>query len=86
VEVIELEQAPDLVVLPSGVRVPIMSQGEWMKGCPEGSEQNFLFSLYHELADGSCSCPCGEHSIPRKCSDFFALHVSPPSHNPISHN
>jgi hypothetical protein len=76
-EVIEMEEAPELVSLPSGLRVPIMSQGEWMKGCPEGSEQSFLFSLYHQLAGGSCACSCGEHSIPRKPSDFFALYVSP---------
>jgi hypothetical protein len=54
-----------------------MTQGEWMKGCPEGSEQSFLFGLYNELSQGKCTCPhCGEHSVMRKKSDFFALYVS----------
>jgi hypothetical protein len=54
-----------------------MSQGEWMKGCPEGSEQSFLFTLYHSLTDGTLSCMnCQQHIAHRKKSDFFALHVS----------
>lgn len=50
-----------------------------MKGCPEGSEQSFLFSLYRELSEGQCPCPhgCGS-SIPRQKRDFFALFVSSP--------
>jgi hypothetical protein len=49
-----------------------------MKGCPEGSEQTFLFTLYSQLTDGSCPCPhgCG-FTLARKKSDFFALYVSP---------
>lgn len=77
-EVIEVEEEPELVPMP-GVngKVPLMTQGQWMKGCPEGSEQSFLFSLYRELSEGECRCPegCGE-SITRKKSDFYALFVS----------
>jgi hypothetical protein len=57
-----------------------MSQGEWMKGCPEGGEQSFLFGLYHQLAEGACPCPCGQHALPRTKSDFFGLYVRPAEH------
>ncbi|KAG8860817.1 hypothetical protein FRB91_000605, partial [Serendipita sp. 411] len=52
-----------------------MTQGEWMRGCPEGGEQGFLFSLYQTLASDPCPCPyqCGTSAI-RKKSDFFALY------------
>ncbi|KAI0677647.1 ubiquitin conjugating enzyme family protein [Trametes maxima] len=77
-EVIEVEEEPEMAVL-SGAseKVPLMTQGQWMKGCPEGSEQSFLFSLYQELSEGRCSCPhgCGA-SVARKKSDFFALFPS----------
>ena len=58
-------------------KLPLMTQGQWMKGCPEGSEQSFLFSLYRELSEGECPCPhgCGA-SITRKKSDFFTMFVS----------
>lgn len=48
-----------------------------MKGCPEGGEQGFLFSLYSQLSEGLCSCPhdCGG-SVPRDKSDFFIIYVS----------
>lgn len=47
-----------------------------MKGCPEGGEQGFLFSLYQSLTSGTCPCPyqCG-NAIERKKSDMFALYV-----------
>lgn len=76
-EVIEIEETPEYVTLPDATDgVKLMSQGEWMKGCPEGGEQNFLFGLYQHLTDGVCLCPtCGDHSISRRKSDFFALYV-----------
>ena len=48
-----------------------------MKGCPEGGEQSFLFTLYSELCEGRCPCPyeCG-FSVSRQKSDFFAIFVS----------
>lgn len=48
-----------------------------MKGCPEGGEQSFLFSLYSQLSADSAPCPhdCGA-TISRAKGDFFALHVS----------
>lgn len=76
-EVIEIEEDPELVQL-KGYKEPVklISQGQWMKGCPEGSEQTFLFGQYSELSEGACVCPenCG-YSIPRKKSDFLALYV-----------
>ncbi len=54
-----------------------MTQNQWMKGCPEGGEQGFLFSLYSQLIEGKCPCPsaCG-YSITRTKSHFFAIFVS----------
>jgi hypothetical protein len=76
-EVIEVEEEPEYTVAGDGSRIPLMSQGDWMKGCPEGGEQGFLFGLYQQLSDGSVACPaCSKHSIKRKKSDFFALYVS----------
>ena len=77
-EVIEVEEEPEMVLLPGlNEKVPLMTQGQWMKGCPEGGEQSFLFGLYQQLSEGECRCPhgCGA-SIQRKKSDFYALFVS----------
>ncbi|KAJ7095356.1 hypothetical protein B0H15DRAFT_829186 [Mycena belliarum] len=76
-EIIEVEEEPELVFLPGSTeQVKLMTQGEWMKGCPppSGAEQSFLFALYSQLSEGKCVCPheCGS-SVPRKKSDFFAL-------------
>lgn len=78
-EVIEvIEEDPERVKI-NGQFLPIMSQGEWMKGCPEGGEQSFLFSLYNLLSSETCACPqgCG-YSVQRKKSDFFAVYVRQP--------
>ena len=68
-------------------KVPLMTQGQWMKGCPEGSEQSFLFSLCQELSEGECRCPhgCGA-TFKRKKSDFYALFVSSPNHETAHHS
>ncbi|KAJ7638794.1 ubiquitin conjugating enzyme family protein [Roridomyces roridus] len=76
-EVIEVEEEPELVSLPgSSQPVKLMTQGEWMKGCPppSGGEQGFLFSLYSQLSGGKCACPnqCGS-SVARNTSDFFPI-------------
>lgn len=83
-EVIEVEEEPEMVSVPDySEKVRLMTQGEWMKGCPEGGEQGFLFSLYTELSEGACSCPYGcEFSAPRSKSDFFAIFVSLPDLSP----
>lgn len=58
-------------------RVKLMTQGQWMKGCPEGGEQSFLFGLYSQLSEGICACPHGcDTSIIRKKCDFFAIYAS----------
>lgn len=73
-----MEEEPEFVTL-SGLKEPVklMMQGDWMRGCPEGNEQSFLFSLYDYLNNDKCPCPqsCG-YSIDRKRSDFFPLFVS----------
>jgi hypothetical protein len=77
-EVIEVEEEPEVVFIPQvNERVKLMTQGQWMKGCPEGGEQSFLFGLYSQLSEGRCPCPheCGA-SVTRQKSDFFVIFVS----------
>jgi hypothetical protein len=77
-EVIEVEEEPEVVFIPQvNERVKLMTQGQWMKGCPEGGEQSFLFGLYSQLSEGQCPCPheCGA-SVTRQKSDFFVIFVS----------
>jgi hypothetical protein len=79
-EIIEVEEEPELVHLPESGAAPVklMTQGEWMKGCPppSGGEQSFLFALYSQLSEGKCVCPheCGS-SVLRTKSDFFPIFV-----------
>ncbi|KAG9317659.1 ubiquitin conjugating enzyme family protein [Chiua virens] len=74
-EVIEVEEEPESTVFP-GFKEPVklMMQGDWMRGCPEGTEQTYLFGLYDFLSNEKCSCPqgCG-YKFDRKRSDFFPL-------------
>jgi hypothetical protein len=71
-----VEETPEHIII-DGTSVPLMTQGEWMKGCPEGGEQGFLFSLYQTLTSDPCPCPyqCGQ-SATRNKSEFFTLNVS----------
>ncbi|OJA14679.1 hypothetical protein AZE42_02395 [Rhizopogon vesiculosus] len=74
-EVIEVEEEPETAFMPeTNEQLKLMTQGQWMKGCPEGGEQGFLFGLYNELSSGDCPCPqaCG-HKVQRSKSDFFAI-------------
>ncbi|TFL06053.1 hypothetical protein BDV98DRAFT_499797 [Pterulicium gracile] len=74
-EVIEVEEEPELTTGQSGEPLRLMTQGQWMKGCPEGSEQSFLFSLYTQLSEGECRCPSGcSFSVRRRKSDFFCFY------------
>ncbi|KAI0321805.1 hypothetical protein OF83DRAFT_1097239 [Amylostereum chailletii] len=81
-EVIEVEEDPETVFIPkASEHVKLMTQSQWMKGCPEGGEQSFLFSLYNHLSQGRCMCPhdCGT-SVERRKSDFFAIYSSFPKY------
>lgn len=76
-EVIEIEEYPETMAVPGTTEVVnLLTQGQWMKGCPEGGEQSYLFSHYSQLSEGGCYCPhgCGT-SVKRKKSDFFAIFV-----------
>ncbi|KAF8486525.1 hypothetical protein JB92DRAFT_3024154 [Gautieria morchelliformis] len=74
-EVIEVEEDPEIVTIPgTSQTIKTMTQGQWMKGCPEGGEQSFLFSLYDQLSGSTCPCPECKHPYQRKKSDFFALY------------
>ena len=80
-EVIEVEEDPEIIVIPGqDGPVKLMTQSQWMKGCPEGGEQGFLFSLYNELSHDPCQCPnkCG-YSVARNKGDFFPVIVSQPT-------
>lgn len=76
-----MEEDPEIVAIPGqdGV-VKLMTQSQWMKGCPEGGEQGFLFSLYNELSHDPCRCPnkC-DHYVARNKGDFFLVLVSQPT-------
>jgi hypothetical protein len=76
-EVIEVEEELETEYISAvGERVKLMNQNQWMKGCPEGGEQGFLFSLYSQLIEGNCLCPSGcGYSIPRAKHHFFAIFV-----------
>ncbi|KAH9939239.1 ubiquitin conjugating enzyme family protein [Epithele typhae] len=81
-EVIEVEEEPEMVKLPRCTeKMPLMTQGQWMKGCPEGSEQSFLFSLYRELGEGSVPCPhgCGA-TYNRQKSNFWTIFPNFPAY------
>jgi ubiquitin-protein ligase len=74
-EVIEVEEEPEYATPPgSKESVKLMMQGDWMRGCPEGNEQSFLFALYDFLSNNKCPCPqsCG-YNIDRTRSDFFPI-------------
>lgn len=74
---IEVEETPEFVLVGDNLKVPLMTQGEWMKGCPEGGEQGLLFQLYSKLSGDLLSCPggCG-HSVRTNRVMFFAVWVS----------
>jgi hypothetical protein len=77
-EVIEIEEEPEAYThTGSGNTVKLLAQGQWMKGCPEKGEQNFLFGLYSQFMESEFACPhdCGA-TIRRNKGDFFALYVS----------
>ncbi|KAF9534355.1 hypothetical protein CPB83DRAFT_889347 [Crepidotus variabilis] len=72
-EVIEIEEVPETTNV-LGQEIQLLTQGQWMKGCPEGSEQSFLFSMYTQLSEPfPCRQDCGA-SIPRSKKDFFGLY------------
>lgn len=76
-EVIEVEETPVFVTVGDNLKVPLMTQGEWMKGCPEGGEQGLLFQLYSKLSGETVPCPSGcGRSIVMDKSLFFAIWVS----------
>ena len=74
-EVIEVEEAPEYAKTPGYNQLKIMSQGEFMSGCPEGGEQGFLFSLYTQLSSEPCACPSCGSIVKRSKSDFFIIYV-----------
>lgn len=73
--IIESVEPEDWAVVPSdegGTQVRLLTAGEWMSGCPEGSEcvprysvylkahvvdeQSFLFQLYNKLSADDLEC------------------------------
>jgi hypothetical protein len=84
--VIEVEEEPEVIFIPQvNEQVKLMTQSQWMKGCPEGGEQSFLFGLYSQLTSGQYTYPCAcGSSISRKKSDFFAIYVRILTYTPVS--
>lgn len=58
----------------SGVE-EVLTFGEWMSGCPEKGEQDFLFNLWRDVTEFPLMCACG-WSRQRSAEDFFTLKVS----------
>ncbi|KAG9038360.1 hypothetical protein FRB95_001772 [Tulasnella sp. JGI-2019a] len=58
-------------------KLPILSQADFMRGCPEASEQSYLFSLYNKLSEPSRKCPnwqnCGGEVKTAK-SEFLTIY------------
>ncbi|EJT97519.1 hypothetical protein DACRYDRAFT_84483 [Dacryopinax primogenitus] len=77
-EVIEVEETPEQVTLHPSPDNPqtlvLMTQGEWMKGCPEGGEQGLLFGLWNDLQAPSVKCPnkC-DNNLSREKGMFTAI-------------
>lgn len=59
-------------------KLVLLSQADFMRGCPEASEQSHLFSLYNKLSEPERRCPnyqnCGG-VVKIKKSDFVAIYV-----------
>lgn len=55
----------------------ILSFGEWMSGCPEKGEQEFLFNLWRDETEHPVVCSCG-WKRERSPKDFFTLLVRAP--------
>jgi hypothetical protein len=75
--VIEVIETPEIVTVGNNIQAPIMTQGEWMKGCPEGGEQGFLFQLYSKISNEPSICPDGNcaQPFPPQKTLFFAIWV-----------
>jgi len=56
----------------------VLSFGEWMSGCPEKGEQDFLFNLWRDETEHPVVCSCG-WKRERSPHDFFTLLVRPSS-------
>lgn len=52
----------------------MLSFGEWMSGCPEKGEQDFLFNLWRDVTEHLVVCSCG-WKRERSPKDFFTLLV-----------
>lgn len=77
-EVVEVDEDPEYAVnKATGKTMLVMSRGDFMRGCPEASEQSHLFSLYNKASEPSRKCgQCGTN-IPITKADFLAIFVSP---------
>ncbi|KAG9045669.1 hypothetical protein FS837_005881 [Tulasnella sp. UAMH 9824] len=76
-EVVEVDEEPEYVQNAAlGQKLPILTRGDWMRGCPEASEQTHLFSLYNKASEPSRKCNACNTVIPIKKADLLTVYVS----------
>ncbi|KAG8983238.1 hypothetical protein FRB90_006206, partial [Tulasnella sp. 427] len=71
-EVVEVDEEPEYVQA-SGTKLPILSRGDWMRGCPEASEQTHLFSLYNKASEPSRKCHACNTVVPISKGDLLTI-------------
>lgn len=76
-EVVEVDEEPEYVQNAAlGQKLPILTRGDWMRGCPEASEQTHLFSLYNKASEPSRKCNACNTVIPISKADLLTIYVS----------
>ncbi|KAG8955660.1 hypothetical protein FRC04_007651 [Tulasnella sp. 424] len=74
-EVVEVDEEPEYVQNAAlGQKLPILTRGDWMRGCPEASEQTHLFSLYNKASEPSRKCNACNTVIPISKADLLTIY------------
>lgn len=74
-EVVEVDEEPEYTQNATLGKLPILSRGDWMRGCPEASEQTHLFSLYNKASEPSRKCNACSTLIPISKGDLLTIYV-----------
>ncbi|KIO34017.1 hypothetical protein M407DRAFT_17275 [Tulasnella calospora MUT 4182] len=74
-EVVEVDEELEYVQNAAlGQKLPILTRGDWMRGCPEASEQTHLFSLYNKASEPSRKCNACNTVIPISKADLLTIY------------